>query len=172
MFWYTLLNNVVKVLCRVSVRMKVPEMNVTPRTMAIAVSARRSLWASSPLRVTFHMSASERPHLFEDRIRGRILELAHHGPVGEEEDTIGVSSSPRVVGHHHDRLTQLGDGGPHERQHLGRRVGIEVPGGLVGEDKVRAVDQRPGAGHPLLLPSGHLVGPVEQPVADAELSTR
>jgi hypothetical protein len=34
-------------------------MNVTPSTMAKAVSAKRSLWASSPCRTTFLTSAAE-----------------------------------------------------------------------------------------------------------------
>src|SRR5580693_9134948 len=65
-------------------------MKVTPSTIASAVSASLSLWASRPLIVTFRMSGSQRPHPLQDRIRGRLLELAHHGPVGKEEEATGV----------------------------------------------------------------------------------
>ena len=64
-------NRVVKVLCSVSVRTSVPEMKVTPSTMAMPVSTRRSLWASKPLIVTFHMSVAELLHVFENRVGGR-----------------------------------------------------------------------------------------------------
>ena len=102
-------NSVSNVLCSVSVSTNVPEMNVTPSTMASAVSARRSLWASRPLMVTFHMSAAQRPHPLEDRIRRRVGQLADHLAVGQEHDPVGVRGAARVVGHHDDRLAELRD---------------------------------------------------------------
>ena len=63
-------NRVVKVLCSVSVRTNVPEMNVTPSTMAMPVSTSRSLWASRPLIVTFHMSVPQLLHVLEYRVGG------------------------------------------------------------------------------------------------------
>ena len=47
-------------------------------------------------------------------------------------------------------------------------AGVEVAGGLVGEDDRRAADQGPGTGDALLLAAGELVGPVVQPVPEAD----
>src|SRR5580693_7458799 len=103
-----LLNSVVNVLCRVSVRTNVPEMNVTPSTMASAVSPSLSLWASRPLMVTFHMSGPQGPHPLQDRVGRGLAQLAHHGAVVQEDDPVRIRGAPRVVGHHHDRLAELG----------------------------------------------------------------
>src|SRR5690349_20758185 len=97
-------DSVVNVFCRVSVRTNVPEMNVTPSTIASAVSASLSLWASSPLSVTLRMSRSQRAHALEHRVGGGRLELAHHGPVSQEHHPVRVGGTARVVRHHHDRL--------------------------------------------------------------------
>ena len=97
-----LLNRVLKVLCRVSVRMKVPEMKVTPSTIAMAVSANRSLCARSPLKVTLHISAAEGPHALEHRVRGRVGELGDDLAVGQEDHPARERGSDRVVSDHHD----------------------------------------------------------------------
>src|SRR5580704_12755171 len=111
-------NKLSNVLCSVSVRMKVPAMNVTPSTIASAVSASRSLCASSPLIVTFHMSGPQGPHPLEHRVGGRVGELVHDLPVRQEHDPVGEGGPVRVVGHHDDRLAELVDGSPQEAQHL------------------------------------------------------
>src|ERR1035441_4435091 len=90
-------NSTENVLFKVSVRTNVPEMKVTPSTIASAVSASRSLWASRPLMVTFRTSAPQGPHALEDRIGGRLVEFAHHGPVGQEDDPLAKTSS--IPGH-------------------------------------------------------------------------
>ena len=74
----------------------------------------------------------------------------------------------RVVGHHHDGLPELVDGAAQQREHLGAGAGVEVAGGLVGEDDRRPAGQRPGHRDPLLLTAGELVGPVVEPVAEAD----
>ena len=51
-------------------RTKVPDTNMTPSTMATAVRARRSLWASRPFRVAFHISGTQQLHLLEDGVGG------------------------------------------------------------------------------------------------------
>src|SRR5271165_2630656 len=162
-------NRLLNVLCSVSVRTNVPEMNVTPSTMASAVSPSRSLWASRPLIVTFHMSGPQGPDPLQDGIGGRLVEFADHGSVGQEHDPVRVRGPARVVGHHDDRLAELGHRAPQEREQLRGGVGVEVAGGLVGEDEVRLVDQRPGARYALLLATRQLAGTVVQPVADAQL---
>src|SRR5690242_11809369 len=162
-------NSTVNVLFRVSVKTNVPEMKATPSTMASAVSASLSLWASRPLIVTFRMSGPQRPHPLQDRVGGGLAELAHHGPVGQEDDPVRVGGAPGVVGHHHDRLAQVGDRLPEEGQHAGRGIGVEVARGLVGEDKVRLVNQRPGACYALLLTAGELAGTMRETVLDTQL---
>src|SRR6202451_2021837 len=147
-------NSSLNVLCKVSVRTNVTEMKVTPSTMASAVRPSRSLWASRPLIVTFHMSGPQGPHLLQDGVGGRLLELAYHLAVGQEDDPVRVGGPARVVGHHDDRLAKFGHRAPQEREQLGGGVGVEVAGGLVGKDEVRLVDQRPGTRHALLLAAG------------------
>src|SRR6476646_3143310 len=100
-------NSVLNVFCRVSVSTNVPEMNVTPSTIASAVSASRSLWAKSPRRVTWRISCPHHPHPLKDRIRGRLPQFAYYGPVGEEDDPVRVRGATRVVRHHHDRLPKF-----------------------------------------------------------------
>ena len=46
-------------------------------------------------------------------------------------------------------------------------VGVQGPGRLVGQDEGGVADQGPGDGHPLLLATGQLPGPVLHPVAQA-----
>ena len=43
-------------------------------------------------------------------------------------------------------------------QHVVSSLGVEVPGGLVGQQQQRVVGQRAGNRHPLLLAAGELVG--------------
>src|SRR5271165_2363115 len=163
-------NSTVNVLFRVSVRTNVPEMKVTPSTIASAVSASRSLWASRPLMVTFLMSGAQGPHLLQDRIGGRLFELAYHDPVGQEDDPVRVRGPPRVVSDHDDRLAQLGHRLSEKREQFRGGIGVQIARGLVGEDEVRLVDQRPGARDTLLLTARQLTGTVRQPVADTQLS--
>src|SRR5580692_11402639 len=129
-------------------------MNVTPSTMASAVSASRILWASSPLRVTWRMSCPQRPYPLEHRVGGRLPQLAHYGPVGEEDDPVGVRGAVRVVGHHDDRLAKFPHRPPEECEQFRGGGGVQVARRLVREDEVRLVDQRPGTRDPLLLAAG------------------
>src|SRR5690348_11499240 len=169
----TVPNSALNVLCNVSVRTNVPEMNVTPKMIASAVSASRSLCASSPLSVTFRMChppllIAERPHAFQHGVGGRRFELAHHRPVGQEHHPVGVGGTARVVRHHDDRLAEFADRLLQEGQDAVRGVRVEVAGGLVGEDQVGLVDQRPGAGDALLLAAGELGRAVREAVGDAQ----
>ena len=65
----------------------------------------------------------------EDPLGGRLLHLVHHAAVREEDDPVRVTRRDRVVRHHHDRLAHLVYCPPHERQHLGARMRVEVPVG-------------------------------------------
>src|SRR6202042_2110742 len=105
-------NSSLNVLCNVSVRTNVPEMKVTPSTMASAVKPSRSLWASRPLMVTFHMSGPQRPHPLQDGVGGRLLELADHLAVGQEDDPVRVRGPARGGGDHDDRAGEFGHRSP------------------------------------------------------------
>ena len=57
----------------------------------------------------------------------------------------------------------------HHRQHVGTGAGVEVTGGLVGQQQVGLGHQRPGHRHPLLLAPRQLGGQVVDPVGQAHL---
>ena len=95
--------------------------------------------------------------------------IADHGAVGQEHHPVRVRGPARVVRHHDDGLAELGHRVAQERQQVGGSIGVQVAGGLIGEDEGRFVDQRPGARDALLLAAGHLARPVLQPVGDAQL---
>src|SRR5688572_22553096 len=62
-----------------------------------------------------------------------------------------------VMGDHDDG--RAGPVDPVQQTHdFDRRVGVEVSGGLVGQQDQRAVDEGPGHGDSLLLAAGQLVG--------------
>ena len=72
------------------------------------------------------------------------------------------------MGDHHDRLAELVDGAPHERQDLAAGRAVEVAGRLVGEDDRRSAGERAGDGDALLLATRQLARAVRQPVAQAD----
>src|SRR5690348_14336356 len=131
-----LLNSVVNVLCKVSVSTYVPEMNVTPRTIASAVSTSRSLCASSPLRVTLRTSAAQGAHALKHRVGGGLVEFAHDGTARQEDNPAREGGPARIVGDHNDRLPDS----PHrllqKSQQARGGVRAQVARGLVGEDDV------------------------------------
>src|SRR5690348_13447063 len=89
-------NRLSKVCFTVSVSTKVPAMKATPRMMAMAVRASRSLWASRLLMVARNTSAPEPLHLVEHLLRGGIGELVDGLAVGEEHHPVGVAGGHRV----------------------------------------------------------------------------
>src|SRR4051794_24527970 len=123
-----------KVCWMVPVSTDVPAMNATLIITARAVSRKRTLCAASPLRVTFHIALrAELVHLVENRLRGRFADLVDDLAVGKEDDATRIRRRSRIVGHHHDRLTELEHRFAHEVEDLGTRLGIEVARGFVGE---------------------------------------
>src|SRR6516162_11404072 len=162
-------NSVLNTLCSVSVSTNVPAMKVTPKTIASAVRARRSLCANRPLTVTVDMSGAHRAYAFEYGVGRRRHELVDHLAVGQEDHSIRIGRAPGVVGDHDDRLVEIVDGATEKAQHLGRRIGVQVAGGLVSEDQIGVVDERPGAGAALLLAARQLAGPVGEAVGDPQL---
>src|ERR1700677_2467483 len=80
--------------------------------------------------------------------------------VAHVEDAVGDLGGLGVVGDHEDGLAELAAG---LAEHLEDGVGVfgvEIAGGLVGEDYGGAIDEGAGDGYALLLAAGELVGAV------------
>src|SRR3954451_12750282 len=152
--------------------MKVPDTKATPRMIEIAVSMSLSLWPRTFLVAALNMTRSptlrvEALHALEDHVSGRPGHLVHNLAVCEEEDAVGVRRGARVVGDDDDRLAVVVDRATQEVEDLDAGAGVQVAGGLVGEDDRGPADQGSGTRHALLLTTGELVGPVVQAVAQA-----
>src|SRR5580700_706578 len=163
----------VNVALMVSVRMKVPATNDTPRMTAIVVSASRSLCESRLRRLMpstrqpcTRRSVTKVAHDVEHAVGGRSVHLAHDATVRKEDDAIRVRRGERIVSDHDDRLPQLGDGVLKKVEEIRARAGVEVAGGLVGEDDLRPARECPRRGDALLLSSGELIGTVFEAVAE------
>ena len=104
------------------------------------------------------------------RIAGAVglVELVDDAAVGEERGSVRVGRGGGVVGHHDDRLAEVAGGVLEELQQRRAGAGVEVAGGLVGEDDLRPGRQGPRHGDPLLLAAGQLRRPVAQPVGQSE----
>ena len=89
-------------------------------------------------------------------------------PVAQEDDGVGPGGRLRLVGHHDHRLPQVVDAAAQDLQDLVGGVGVQVAGGLVGEDDRRLAHERPGAGHALDLTAGELGRPVGQALPEAD----
>src|SRR6516225_1137118 len=100
-------NRVLNTLCSVSVSTNVPAMKVTPRTIASAVRARRSLCANRPLMVTVHMSGAQRAHALQDGVGGRAHQLVDDAAVGQKDHAVRIGRALVVVGDHDDRLPEV-----------------------------------------------------------------
>ena len=72
------------------------------------------------------------------------------------------------MGDHHDGLAEVVDRLAHEREDLGTGAGVEVAGGLVGEDDLGPAEQRAADRDPLLLPTRELGRTVREAVAEAD----
>jgi hypothetical protein len=72
------------------------------------------------------------------------------------------------VGGAHDSGAALALEGAKEGEDFLARLEVEVAGRLVGEDDGGVVDERAGAGDPLLLPPGELAGAMVEAVAQAD----
>ena len=62
------------------------------------------------------------------------------------------------MGDHHHGLGELLPGDLHQSQHILAGAGVQVAGGLVGQEDGGLGRQGPGDGHPLLLAAGEVVG--------------
>jgi len=92
------------------------------------------------------------PHL--SRFHGFIADDA---PVPESDDPPAESGDVRLMGHEDDRDPRF----PvefHEKLHdLDTGMGVQITGGLIGQDQRRLVHESACDGHPLLLAAGKLV---------------
>src|SRR5579871_573610 len=92
----------------VSVSTKVPAMNDTPRTMAVAVRASRTLCATRLRKVALNIGSVSQPlHVVDDLLGHRLHQVVHNTAVGQEDDAIGIRGCDGVVGHHHDGLSPV-----------------------------------------------------------------
>jgi hypothetical protein len=88
--------------------------------------------------------------------------------VAHVEDAVGDLGSLGVVGDHEDGLVELAAGlAEHLEDGVGV-LGVEIAGGLVGEDDGGAVDEGAGDGYALLFAAGKFVGAVVETALDAE----
>ena len=84
--------------------------------------------------------------------------------VDEADAAIGGGGDIDAVGDQdHGGLFPAGEGGE-EIDHGGAGSGVEIAGGLVGEEDGRAVDESAGEGGALHLAAGELMGSVKAPV--------
>src|SRR5579871_2354853 len=152
----------------VSVSTNVPATKATPSTMAMAVRARRTLWAARLRSVARSTSVPHALHVVDDPLRRRLRHLVDDAPVGEEHDAVRVRRGHRVVGHHDDGLAPRAHRRAQELEHLVARARVEVAGRLVGKDDRRPRGQ--GAAHrdALLLAARQLRRLVTQPVTEAK----
>ena len=143
-----------------------------PRVVSMARMGlrRRALQGGFYGAIDFHdgppASVSGRP-VIPEGWRDRRKSPVHDHAVVDADDPFRVQGNIGVMGHQDD-----GDAAPfiefteHGENFLaGTRV--QVARGFIGEEHRRTVDQRPGDGHPLLLPAGKLgrlvIHPISQP---------
>ena len=78
-------------------------------------------------------------------------------PSAMRRAAVGAAGQGLVVGDQHQGRAGLGHQVEHQVGHRGGVGGVEVAGGLVGEQQARAGGQGAGQGDPLLLAAGELV---------------
>jgi hypothetical protein len=119
----------------------------------------------APVGLRFVEEEQERGN--EGRLAVAVFDVGDFA-VAHVEDAIGDLGGLGVVGDHEDGLVELAAG---LAEHLENGVGIfgvEVAGGLVGEDDGGAGDEGAGDSDTLLLAAGELVGAVVETALDAE----
>ena len=76
--------------------------------------------------------------------------------LGQEDHGIGEGGGHRVMRDHKHRLSQRVHGVAQHLHYLAADAGVQRPGRLVGEYRLRARDQGSGDGYALLLAAGEL----------------
>ena len=93
--------------------------------------------------------------------------IASDDAIADGDDTVGVLGDVGLMGNEDDGVS-LGMELIEEGHDLVAGFGIEVAGGLVGEDDGGAVDEGAGNGDALALATGELVGLVHHAGAEAD----
>ena len=91
--------------------------------------------------------------------------------VHQDDHPVGPLGHRRVVGDDHQRGPRLVHA-VEEVEDLAAGGGVEVAGGLVGQEQARLHDRGAGQGHPLALAAGELVRPVVDAVREAHRRQR
>ena len=94
---------------------------------------------------------------------------ALNAAVAQANDAVGQGGGIGIVGDHEHGDAALLVEPAQEGKNLRAGLGVEVAGGLVGQDDRGVVDQGAGNGHPLLLAARQLVGVVPQALPQPEL---
>ena len=158
-----------------SPRTKAETTKLTASMTPNVVRAKRTLLARRFFMVSLNMtvasfrvvgSVADSTHVVEDGIGGRLVELVGDLAVCQKDDAVGVAGGNWIVGNHHDRLTELTNGVAHEGQNLGAGRRVEVAGGFVGEDDLRATGQCPGHGDSLLLTAREFAWSVRESIRE------
>ena len=136
-------------------------------------------WTSSTFREYEHIHASlafcsawsSVGARFNGEAAGFVPAVADDLAVAHDHDAFAVGGDVEFVGDHDDgdaRVVEFLEQ-PHD---LDAGAGVEIAGGLVGQDEFRLVDQGAGDGDALLLSAGKLAGMMVTPVAQADLLQR
>ena len=82
--------------------------------------------------------------------------VAEAAVFGKADDPVRLLRDRFVVRHHDNSQVVLAVQGAQERHDLGARLGIEIAGGLIGQQQRRSIYQRASDGDALLLATGKL----------------
>jgi hypothetical protein len=104
-------------------------------------------------------------------LRGAAL-VAGDEAVHQAHGAVGVGGHVGLVGDHHHGDALVAVEGGQQVHDLAAAGGVEVAGGLVGEEQRGPGDQRPGDRHPLLLAAGELGRAVVLPAGEAHRGQR
>ena len=102
---------------------------------------------------------------------GRDEPLVADPSVADVDDPIGVLDRCGIVADEEGRRSLLADEFRDERENAARRLGVELAGGLVGDEEPRPMSERRAHRDSLLLPTGQLVRSCGEPVAEATRSS-
>ena len=117
--------------------------------------------SASPSAATASSGSCTRPSL-PDRLHGQPL--LEDPAVAHADAPVGAPGGRQVVGHHHDRHAELAVHGAERLQHAVGRHGVQLRGGLVGQQQHRGVRQRHRDRGALLFAAGELPDLVVRPV--------
>ena len=103
---------------------------------------------------------------------GRRLDVGEDRAIAERDDAIGAGGHFGIVRDDDHRQPLLAVETAKQRDHVLAGAAVEVAGRLVAHEDRRAVDERPGDRHALLLAAGELGGMVVEPVGQADALER